>query len=103
MNFAFVLAEKIAGLSIIILIGFLFVRLHVMRLEDSGPLNQFALLVLTPCAMLNAFQFEFSSEKLAGIGICLLAILIVMLLFGVLTALLRKPLKLSIVDQTNLI
>ena len=103
MNFAFVLAEKIAGLSIIILIGFLFVRLRVMRLEDSGPLNQFALLVLVPCAMLNAFQFEFSREKLAGMGICLLAILLIMLLFGVLTALLRKPLRLSIVDQMNLI
>lgn len=102
MNLAYVLAEKISGLSIIILVGFLFVRLRIMSLDDSKSLSRFALILLTPCAMLNAYQYEFSREKLVGMGICFLASLIVTAVFGVLTLLIRKPLHLSIVDQTNL-
>ncbi len=102
MNLSLILVKKIAELSVVILLGFLTVRLKVMDSADSKPLSQFALAILTPCAMLNAYQYDFSMERLSGMALSFLASLAVAASFGILTALLRKPLKLSLVEQTSL-
>lgn len=102
MEFTLVLAQKIAGLAIIIALGFLAVRLKILKFDDAGPLNKFALYYLTPCAMLDAYQYEFSMDKLAGMGISLLATLVVVAAFTVLTMAIRQPLKLNVVEYTSM-
>ena len=102
MSLTMVLAEKIAGLAIYIVLGFIAVRTKLMTYQDSKALSQFALWFLTPCAMINAFQYEFSPEKLAGMGVSLAGSLIVVVVFGLLTALLRRALPLTVVDYTTL-
>ena len=102
MSLTLVLAEKIAGLSIYIILGFIAVRTKLMTYADSKALGQFALWFLTPCAMVNAFQYEFSAEKLAGMGASLAGSLVVVVVFAVLTALLRKAAPLTVVDYTTM-
>lgn len=102
MSLTLVLAEKIAGLSIYIVLGFIAVRSKLMTYADSKALGQFALWFLTPCAMVNAFQYEFSAEKLAGMGVSLAGSLVVVVVFAVLTALLRKAAPLTVVDYTTM-
>lgn len=102
MSLTLVLAEKIAGLSIYIILGFIAVRTKLMTYADSKALGQFALWFLTPCAMVNAFQYEFSAEKLAGMGVSLAGSLVVVVVFAVLTALLRKAAPLTVVDYTTM-
>lgn len=96
------LFEKIGSLSVLIIMGFISVRFKILKYEDSKALSLFALYFLTPCAMLDAFQYEFSPDKLAGMGISLLGSLMAVLVFALLTRLLVKPLKLSVVDYTSL-
>ncbi len=102
MELTLALAQKIGSLSIIIALGFLAVRLKIMKAGDSKPLSQFALYFLTPCAMLDAFQYEFTMAKLAGMGVSLLASLIVVVVFAALSAILRRALPLTVVDYTSL-
>ena len=102
MSLTLVLAEKIAGLTIYIALGFLSVRSKLMTYQDSKALGQFALWFLTPCAMVNAFQYPFSPEKLAGLGVSLLGSLIVVVVFALLTAALRRAVPLSVVDYTTM-
>ena len=102
MSLTLVLAEKIAGLTIYIALGFLAVRSKLMTYQDSKALGQFALWFLTPCAMVNAFQYPFSPEKLAGLGVSLLGSLIVVVVFALLTAALRRAVPLSVVDYTTM-
>lgn len=102
MSLTMVLAEKIAGLAIYILLGFIAVRSKLMTYADSKALSQFALWFLTPCAMIGAFQYAFSPEKLTGMGVSLIGSLIVVVVFAVLTAALRKVLPLTVVDYTTL-
>lgn len=96
------LLEKIGSLSIYIILGFIAVRCKVMKYEDSKAISSFALYFVTPCAMLDAFQYEYSSSKLLGMGISMLGVLVVCVVFAVLTVLLRKPLKLSDVDYLSM-
>ena len=102
MSLTMILAEKIAGLAIYIILGFIAVRSKLMTYADSKALSQFALWFLTPCAMVGAFQYEFSPEKLAGMGVSLIGSLIVAVVFAALTAALRKALPLTVVDYTTL-
>lgn len=102
MALTIALFQKIGALSVMILLGFISVRFHIMKYEDSKILSRFALYFLTPCAMLDAFQYEFTADKLTGMGISLMGSLITVLVFALLTKALRKPLKLSVVDYTSL-
>ena len=102
MALTIALFEKIGSLSVLIILGFIAVRFGIMKFEDSKVLSAWALYFLTPCAMLDAFQYEFTAEKLTGMGIALLGSLIVVAVFGVLTQLLKKSLRLSPVDTTSL-
>ena len=52
--------------------------------------------------MVNAFQYPFSPEKLAGLGVSLLGSLIVVVVFALLTAALRRAVPLSVVDYTTM-
>lgn len=102
MSLTMVIAQKVAGLAIYIALGFLAVRSKLMTYQDSKALGQFALWFLTPCAMVNAFQYEFSAAKLAGMGVSLVGSLIVVVVFALLTAALRRAVPLTVVDYTTL-
>ena len=97
-----ILAQKIAGLAIYIALGFLAVRLKVLTFQDSKALSTFALYFLVPCAMLDAYQYEFSMEKLVGMGVSFAASMVVVLVFALLTAALKKPMHLNVVEYTSL-
>ena len=97
-----ILAQKIAGLAIYIALGFLAVRLKVLTFQDSKALSTFALYFLVPCAMLDAYQYEFSMEKLVGMGVSFAASMVVVLVFALLTAALRRPMHLNVVEYTSL-
>ena len=99
MDLTLVLAQKIGGLAIIIALGFLSVRLKILNFDDTRPLNKFALYFLTPCAMLDAYQYEFSMDKLAGMGIALLGSLVVVVVFAVLPVL--DVVKVIVVPETS--
>lgn len=102
MALTIALFEKIGSLSVLIILGFIAVRFNIMKFEDSKVISAWALYFLTPCAMLDAFQYEFSMSKLTGMGISLLGSMVVVVVFGILTRLLKKPLKLGPVDTTSL-
>ena len=102
MELTLVLAQKILSLSIYIVLGFIAVRTKVLTFQDSKALSAFALYFLTPCAMLDAYQYEFSAAKLVGMGVSFAASLVVVAVFGALTLLLRRPLRLNVVESTSL-
>lgn len=102
MALAAALFEKIVVYAIFIIIGFFAVRLHVMTFEDSKVLSRFALYFLTPCAMFDAFQYEFSMDRLTGMGIAAAGVLLCVLAFALLERLLARRFKLSVVEYTSL-
>lgn len=102
MALTIALFEKIGSLSVLIILGFIAVRFGIMKFEDSKVLSAWALYFLTPCAMLDAFQYEFTMEKLTGMGIALLGSLLVVVIFAVVTQVLKKPFHLGPVDTTSL-
>ena len=103
MSISILLAEKIAQLFLILLMGYLVVRVGLLKPEDSRVLSVIMVYLVMPCMILNAFQIEDTPDIRRGLVYAMIvaaAMHVVLLAF---TALLRRPLKLDVVEQVNTI
>ena len=97
-----ILVKKIASLFIIMALGFAAVRLRVLKAEDSKVLSKISIYVITPCMILNSFQVERDEGVLFNFLISLAVAAIIHLAFIVIGTLLKKPLKLSAVEEASI-
>lgn len=67
MELSLLLANKIAALLIICSIGYIIVKLKLVKLSDSEVLSKLLLFICTPCALLNAYQIPFTLDKASGL------------------------------------
>ena len=95
------LLEQIVQLFLCIVLGWLLVRLHLLKPEDSRVLSKVCL--VTPCVIINAFQLQRTPELLQGLALSLGAAIGIHALFFIATALLHRPLRLTPVEQASLI
>ena len=67
MSISILLAEKIAQLFLILLMGYLVVRVGLLKPEDSRVLSVIMVYLVMPCMILNAFQIDNTPEVRTGI------------------------------------
>lgn len=98
-----ILAEKIASLFLILFLGWLMVRLKLLKAEDSRVLSMISLYLVMPCVIISAFQVEFTSEVLSGLALSFGAAVLLHIGLIVLVELLGVPLHLDAVEKGSLI
>lgn len=103
MSISILLAEKIAQLFLILLMGYLVVRVGLLKPEDSRVLSVIMVYLVMPCMILNAFQIDNTPEVRTGIAYSFVVAGIMHLLFLALTALLKKLLKLDVIERCAVI
>lgn len=103
MQIALLLAQQIAQLFLILFCGYLIVRSGLLRSADSKILSVILVYLVIPCVIINAFQIEDSPQVRTGLLVSFGAAVAIHILFLVLTALLRKPLKLDAVERATAI
>ena len=103
MIISLLLGKQIAAMLLMVLMGYAVVRLRLLRAEDSAPLSAVALYIVGPCMMLDAFQVDFSGEKLQGLFLSLAAAALSQSLAIVFNMLVRRPLRLDPVEQASAI
>lgn len=69
METALLLAEKIAQLTIIVLMGMALVKFKLLNPKDSYPLSVITLYLISPAVMIHAFQITATPEILEGLGL----------------------------------
>ena len=94
-----ILAEKIASLFLIMLLGWLMVRLKLLKAEDSRVLSMISLYLVMPCVIISAFQVEFTSEVFNGLALAFGAAILLHIVMIVLVELLGVPLHLDAVEK----
>ena len=72
MEIPLLLFEKIAQLFMFLLLGFISVKLGLVKSEDSSPLSKILLYVLTPAIVFEAFDVEMTPEITRGLIITLI-------------------------------
>ncbi|HJD97539.1 AEC family transporter [Mailhella massiliensis] len=103
MIISLLLGKQIAAMLLMVLMGYAIVHLRLLKAEDSAPLAAVVLYIVGPCMMLDAFQIEFSPERLHGLFLSLVAAALSQSLAIALNALIRRPLRLDPVEQTSAI
>ena len=103
MELSLLLAKQIAALLLMLLAGVVLVRLKILKAGQEVVLNKVILYAVTPCAVIGAYQMEFTRERLAALGIALGGAAFFFLTSFLLARLLRKPLKLAPVEEAGLV
>ena len=101
MELSLILANKILSLFIFLLIGFIAVRAKLLKSEDSTVLSMLNMYVFCPLMIINSFQIEKNEAFIHDIFVVFAVAAVLHVLFILLTMLIRKPLKLSIVEQVS--
>ena len=71
MQISILLAEQIVELFLMILKGYVIVKLGLVTDDDSKILSKIVLYIVIPCVMINAFQIDYTPDKIQGM-FCLL-------------------------------
>lgn len=103
MEISILLASKILSMLLACLIGYIVVKIKVLPYEGADVISKLLLFVCTPCALVNAYQIDFSKDKAMGLLIALVLSALVHILFISVTKVLGKVFKLSTIEKVAMI
>lgn len=103
MGMSLLIAEEIAALFLMGAVGYLIVRLKILKTEDSKVLSLLAVYVFSPCVIVNSFQMEFSKSKITGMALCLVASFITQLIFMAVVWLFGKYFAFDPIEKASMI
>lgn len=100
---AMLLFKQLIQLFIIMVMGMLLVRTHILKASDSRILSLVCIYLIIPCLVLNSFQIGYTPEIRNGFFLAVLAAIIVHIIFIILTAILRKFFNLTRIERASVI
>ena len=103
MEFALILLSKLTSMMLMALVGYILIRLKVLRQDDTRVISALLVYVLQPCLILRAFQIDLTPERMQGFIYGTIFATITMLLSILVSKLLEKPLQLDAIDRSSLI
>ena len=103
MEMALILFNKLLSMFLMVAVGWLFVRLGLMKSEESRALSLLSLYVVGPVAIMNAFEVEPTSEVINGLLLAVFFAVLTHVIFIAGVKLLQRPLKLNEIDRASII
>lgn len=103
MQISLLLMEEIAKLFAIMLMGYAVVKAGLMKSSESKSVSVIMVYLVIPCVILNAFQVEYTPDVQKGLLLACAAAVAVHILFLLLTAILKKPLHLDMIERATII
>jgi len=64
---AVLLIRKIVQLFLIMVFGYILVKAHILKAEESVVLSKLSIYLITPCVILNSFQVDFTPDIQDGL------------------------------------
>lgn len=103
MQISLLLMEEIIKLFVIMFMGYAVVKAGLMKSSESKSVSVIMVYLVIPCVILNAFQVEYTPDVQKGLLLACAAAVAVHILFLLLTAILKKPLHLDVIERATLI
>ena len=95
--------EEIIKLFEIMFMGYAVVKAGLMKSSESKSVSVIMVYLVIPCVILNAFQVEYTPDVQKGLLLACAAAVAVHILFLLLTAILKKPLHLDVIERATII
>ena len=103
MQISLLLMEEIIKLFVIMFMGYAVVKVGLMKSSESKSVSVIMVYLVIPCVILNAFQVEYTPDVQKGLLLACAAAVAVHILFLLLTAILKKPLHLDVIERATII
>ena len=103
MEVSILLMQQIAQLFIVLLMGYVVVKAGLLKASDSKVLSVVFVYLVMPCVVLNAFQIDDTPQIRTGLLYSMGIAVGMHVVFLVLNAIFKRPLKLNVVEQVNII
>ena len=103
MQISILLAQQITQLFLILLMGYAVVKTGLLKASDSKVVSVLMVYLVCPCMILNAFQIDDTPEIRRGLVYAMAVAAAMHVVLLAMTALLRRPLKLDVIEQVNTI
>ncbi|SHK16095.1 AEC family transporter [Hespellia stercorisuis] len=103
MDLSILLGEKIIGLALMGGVGYIIVKMGLLRAADSRPLSTVNIFILMPCMLVNAFQIDYTGSMIKGLALGVVVSIAIHIIMILLVYLIRKPLNLNSVEQASVI
>ena len=103
MQISLILAQQIAELFLILLIGCVLVKTRLLKSSDSRVLSVVMVYAVMPCVIINAFQVDYSPAVVTGLLYAFALAIALHALLLLLARLLRRPLRLDVIERTCII
>lgn len=103
MEISLLLMQQIAQLFIVLLMGYVVVKAGLLKASDSRVLSVVFVYLVMPCVVLNAFQIDDTPQIRTGLLYSMGIAVGMHIVFLILNAIFKKPLKLDVVEQVNII
>lgn len=97
------LLHKILQLFIIMIIGFILVKVKVAKSEDSLLLTKLSLYLFMPSAIINAFNVEITDSVVRGIVLSFAAAFLIHIVLLIVDIILKKSLGATDVERASII
>lgn len=98
MHICILLIQQISQLFLMIFMGFLIVKIGLVKDEDSKVLSKIILYLIIPCVIINAFQVDYTPDTVKGLLIALAASVLAQVVLLIVTSVLGKLLHLNEVE-----
>ena len=102
MELSILLMEQIAKLFIMIFMGYAIVKMGFLKDEDSKVLSTLVLYLIVPCVILNAFQVDYTPEKVSGLMLACIASLLLLFILLPIVNLIGKVMHLNEVETMSI-
>ena len=73
MQISILLMKQILELFLMIFMGYVIVKTGLLKDEDSKVISKIVLYLIIPCVIINAFQVEYTDDKVKGLFLALVA------------------------------
>lgn len=87
MEISLLLMQQITELFLMIFMGYVIVKARLLKGEDSKVISKIVLYLIIPCVIINAFQVDYTSEKVQGLLLAfaasvMLQVLLLIIIWG---------------------
>lgn len=103
MQISILLMQEIIKLFVIMFMGYAVVKAGLMKSSESKSVSVILVYLVNPCVIVNAFQVEYTPEVQKGLILAVMAAVVIHLLYLLLTAILKHPLHLNVIERATAI
>ena len=103
MQISILLMQEIVKLFVIMFMGYAVVKAGLMKASESKSVSVILVYLVNPCVIVNAFQVEYTPEVQKGLILAVMAAVVIHLLYLLLTAVLKHPLHLTVIERATAI